>query len=538
MDSISAPESPAPPVQAVPAEAVRAAESPFQKLLARVFTRHVMNIAILMALPVIFSISLNPLCRALEDPDIWWHLADARQLVTTHHFMQAEPNSFTVGGKPWVNPEWLAELPYWFSYKALHYQGIYLVEWLVLCANLVFMYWRGYKRSGHAGAAWWAAALGFTLVSVNAGPRTIALAYLAMGAELAILEAYERGNSRGLWLLPPLFCIWVNLHGSWLIGLALFVLYILCGSFGFKKGAVEQDAFSPSARNQLLIVLGLCLVALLINPYGWRLAWNPIDMMTNQKLNIANVSEWKPLNLSSLAGMFAFGAMCLMVIANVFKGRKWRVYELAIVFFAWFAALDHMRFLFLAAVLTTPILAVDIRRGFDLESDKNTIPAANAFMVAAALVVIALIFPSEAKLTRKLNSFFPMKTIAAIEPSWRTFNSDYVGGMMTFQSKPGFIDSRFDIFEHEGVLADYLKAMYLVSSFEVLDKHHIDHLLLTDTMPLSYLLKHSPGWTIVKRERTRDDLYVMFARTPGAPAGSVSSDAGDGGPIIKDENEK
>ena len=101
--------------------------------------------------------------------------------------------------------------------------------------------------------------------------------------------------------------------------------------------------------------------------------------------------------------------MCLMVVANVFKGRKWRVYELAIVFFAWFAALDHMRFLFLAAVLTTPILAVDIRRGFNLESDKKTIPAANAFMVAAAMVVIALIFPSEAKLTSKLNTFFPMK---------------------------------------------------------------------------------------------------------------------------------
>ena len=537
MDSISAPESPA-PVQAMPVEAAPAAESHFQRLLARVFTRHVMNIAILMALPVIFSISLNPLCRSLEDPDIWWHLADARQLVTTHHFMHAEPNSFTVGGKPWVNPEWLAELPYWFSYKALHYQGIYLVEWLVLCANLIFMYWRGYKRSGHAGAAWWAAALGFTLVSVNAGPRTIALAYLAMGAELAILEAHERGNSRVLWLLPPLFCLWVNLHGSWLIGLALFVLYILCGSFGFKRGVVEQQAFSSAARNRLLLILGLCLVALLINPYGWRLAWNPIDMMTNQKLNIANVSEWKPLNLSSLAGMFAFAAMCLMVVTNAFKGRKWRVYELAIVFFAWFAALDHMRFLFLAAVLTTPILAVDICRGFDLESDKKTIPAANAFMVVAALVVISLIFPSEAKLTRKLNTFFPMKTIATIQPSWRTFNSDYVGGMMTFQSKPGFIDSRFDIFEHEGVLADYLKAMYLVSSFEVLDKHHIDHLLLTDTMPLSYLLKHSPSWTIVTRERTRDDLYVMFARTPGSPAGSVAPDAGDGGPIIKDEEDK
>jgi hypothetical protein len=273
----------------------------------------------------------------------------------------------------------------------------------------------------------------------------------------------------------------------------------------------------------------------LINPYGWRLAWNPIDMMTNQKLNIANVAEWKPLNLSTPAGIFAFGAVCLMVVANAFKGRKWRVYEIAIIFFAWYAALDHMRFLFLAAVLTTPILAVDIRRGFELESNEKTIPAANAFMVAAAAVVVLLIFPSEKKLTTKLSTFFPMQTIAAIQPSWRTFNSDQVGGMMTFQSKPEFIDSRFDIFEHEGVLADYLKAMYLASPFEVLDKHRIDHVLLTDTMPLSYLLKHSPGWTIIKRERVGQDVYVTFARSRGAPAGSIAPDAGDPGPPPEEE---
>lgn len=528
MDSVSAPESPAhspsEPAQASVAAQPKA-EGPLQRLLARIFTRHLMNIAILMALPVIFTISLNPLCRALEDPDIWWHLADARQLMTTHHFITTEPGSFTVGGQPWINPEWLAELPFWFSYQALHYRGIYLMEWLAVCANLIFMYWRGYKRSGHAGAAWWAAALAFTLVSVNAGPRTIAVAYLAMGAELAILEAYERGNKSVLWLLPPLFCVWVNLHGSWLIGFGLLVLYILCGSFGFSKGAIEQEAFTNDDRNRLLIVVGLCLAALFVNPYGWRLVWNPIDMMTNQKLNIANVTEWKPLNLSTAAGMFAFGAMCLMVVANAFKGRKWRVYEIAFVFFAWYAAMDHMRFLFLAAVLTTPILAVDIRRGFDLSSDEKTIPAANAFMVVAAAVVILLIFPSEKKLTTKLQTFFPMDSIAQIQPSWRTFNADNVGGMMTFQSKPVYIDSRFDIFEHQGVLADYLRAMYVVGPLEVFDKYRIDHVLMTDTSPASYMLKHTAGWTIVKREKTGDDIYVTFARTPGATAGSITPEA-------------
>src|ERR1700759_1266701 len=106
-----------------------------------------------------------------------------------------------------------------------------------------------------------------------------------------------------------------------------------------------------------------------------------------------------------------------------------------------------MRFVSLAAVLTTPLLAVDIRRGFELESDEKTIPSANAFMVVAALLVIGFIFPSEKNLQNKLKTFFPMDSLAAVQPSWRTFNSDIVGGMMTFQSKPEFIDSRFDIFE-------------------------------------------------------------------------------------------
>jgi len=522
MDSTSAIESPA-RTEDTPVMAA----GPMLRIFNRIFSRHLMNIAVLMVLPVIFTSSLNPTLESVRDPDIWWHLADARQLMSTHHFMTTETNSFTVGGQPWVNPEWLAELPYWFSYQALHLRGIYLLEWLMTCANLVFMYWRGYRRSGHAGAAWWAAGLAFLLISVNSGPRTIAMAYIAMSSELFILEAAERGKTRALWLLPPLFCVWVNLHGSWLIGLALLVLYILCGAFGVRKGMIEQEAFTPAERNRLLAVLGLSIGALFVNPYGWRLVWNPIDMMFNQKLNIANVMEWKPLDLTSVAGAAAFGAMCLMVICNAIKGRKWRIYELAFVFFAWYAALIHMRFLFMAAVLTTPFLAVDLRRAFNLGSDEKTIPAANAFMVAAAALAFFFIFPSEKKLDTKLGTFYPMQTLASIQPSWRTFNSDHVGGMMTFESKPDFIDSRFDIFEHRGVLAGYLQVMYLVRPFELFDQYRIDHVLVTDTMPIAYLLKHTPGWTQVERETTGKDIYVMFARAPGAPAGSIAPNAVD-----------
>ena len=62
--------------------------------------------------------------------------------------------------------------------------------------------------------------------------------------------------------------------------------------------------------------------------------------------------------------------------------------------------------------------------------------------------------------------------------------------------------------------------MYLISSLEVLDHYRIDHVLVTDTVPVAYLLKHTAGWTIVKSEKTGDDTYLTFARTAGAPAGS------------------
>ena len=275
-----------------------------------------------------------------------------------------------------------AELPFWFSYQAFGLRGIYLVTWAVLGANILFVYWRGYVKARHAGAAFCtAAALGFFLMTVNSGPRTIAFAYLAMSAELAILDAAERGNKRIVWLLPLLFCLWINIHGTWFIGIDLLALYIFCGLFRVRVGSLSRMPLAPADRNRLLAALGVSVAALLVNPYGWRLMWSPIDMMLNQKESVNTIAEWQPLSLSSLEGEAAVVAIAVMVVANCIRGRKWTLFEMATVFLAWYAAFSHHRFTYLAAVLTTPMLAVDIKRSFCIESDEKTIPAMNAMMV-------------------------------------------------------------------------------------------------------------------------------------------------------------
>jgi hypothetical protein len=496
----------------------RAKESPAPWV--RLYSRHMMNMAILVMLPMVAAATLNYARTLMVDPDLWWHLADARFLLTTHHFIRADPFSFTSLGQHYIDWEWLSELVYWLSYQALGLRGIYVVTWMALAANILFVYWRGYWMGRSADGALWASAVAFVLMTVNSGPRMIEFGYLAMSAELAILEAADRGNKRWLWLLPPLFSLWINLHGMWFAGLAMFGIYIACGSIRASRGVFEQKAFAPAERNRLLTIFGVSVVALLVNPYGWQLMWNPLDMIMNQKLSLSTIAEWQPLNLSTLEGKGVVVAIAVMVIANCIRGRKWKIYEMIFVFLAWYAAISHVRFCYFAAVLTTPMLARDLARSFSNESDTDTIPVMNAIMTTAALGVMLFMFPSEAALQKMVEIMFPVQEIAAIQPSWRTLDYDYVGGRMAFQSRSSFIDSRFDNFEHLGIMKDYRSIMMAYDAFELMDKYRVDHALLKDDLPITYLLKHSPDWQIVMREKAWQGEYLLFAKTRGTSEAS------------------
>ena len=473
-----------------------------------------MNAALLALLAMAVSGNLRRPAGQLHDPDIWWHLADARILTTTHRFIQVEPYSFTVAGERWMDPEWLSEMPIWLGYRSLGLRGICLVTVIGLYANLLLVYWRSCGKTRHAGAAFWTAVLGSILMTVNSSPRTIIFAYLAMSAEMAILEAAERGKTHLLWLLPPVFCVWINLHGSWLIGMGLLVMYILCGAFSFKKGVFEQEGYSSRDRGRLLMVFTASMAALLVNPYGWRLIGSPFDMMVNQKLNIGNVQDWYPLAVNSILGMAAVLVIGLTIVANCICGRKWKVYELAFLLFAWFAAFDHVRFTFLASVVAIPMLAGDVARSFFDKPNEKTIPAMNALFAAGAVCAMVIFFPSEATLQEDLAAEFPLQTIASIQPSWRTYNQDILGGMMDFNYRSPMVDTRWDTFEYHGVLKDFLDIMRIQEPLKLLDKNRIDHVLIPENWPLAYLLERTPGWRVERREGTGDDTHVLFARTP------------------------
>jgi hypothetical protein len=356
------------------------------------------------------------------------------------------------------------------------------------------------------------------MMAINGGARTIVIAYLAMNLEMAVLEGAEKGKTRWLWLLPPLFCLWINLHGSWIIGLGLLALYILCGLIHLDVGLFEQAAFNLADRKRLLWVFLASVAALMINPYGWRLIWNPIDMLLNQKLVTAITDEWQPLNLGTTAGKGAAFFIGLTIVAHCVRGRKWKLYELAFTFFAWYVAFAHQRFVFLACVVTGPWLAADLARSFMESPSKKTIPALNAVFVTGVVCVLVYLYPPEKALEKDLAAAYPFESIARIQPTWRTFNEYSLGGMMDFNAKPTFIDSRNDIFEHHGILQEYLDIENLREPFRRLDESRIDHVLIHENTALSFSLEHSQDWRVEMRGGSGDDRYELFARVAGMTA--------------------
>ncbi len=85
--------SPSEHAQGLPLEKQAAAGSPGvgARAFARIFNRHLLNAALLVLLALYATGFVNRPELPQGDPDIWWHLANARILTMTHSFIRVEP---------------------------------------------------------------------------------------------------------------------------------------------------------------------------------------------------------------------------------------------------------------------------------------------------------------------------------------------------------------------------------------------------------------------------------------------------------------
>ena len=454
----------------------------------------------------------------LLDPDTWWHITVGQEILKTHTWPTSDIYSFTARGAHWIEYEWLGDVFMALAAKG----GMVGLAWLqkalvVLVTLLLYLY--AYLVCGNSKAACIAAAMLLPIAPVAFRLRPQLFGYIFLLLAMICLQLFEKGHDRALYFLPPLFVVWVNTHGTFMFGLLVIGIYWITGLVSFRVGGLFAEQLPARRRVKLLLACLFCLLALLITPYGSQLAANPFDLAMAQPLNVANIQEWQPLSFANPMGAYILVLAVALFVATVMLRLSYSIAEMALLLFSMYAAFAHLRFTMIFILFCVPIVAKILARWtpvYDAAKDKYLLN----FLIMAVVVFSLIKFrPSESKLKAVVAADYPAEALHYLRAHPHPtglFNEYGWGGYLISQLGPShavFIDGRGDLYEHSGVLADYLTAASgQGEALRILARHNINSCLVNRSSALAGLLANSSGWKLVYS----DGLAEIFDRTDRA----------------------
>lgn len=449
------------------------------------------------------------------DPDTWWHLLVGQHILTTHSWPTVDQYSFTVQGASWMAYEWLGEVVFASMYRVAGVVGLMALLLLMTSTLILLVYYYAYLRCRNPKAAFVATAGVLPLTGIWFTLHPQLMGYIFLVLTLICLERFRSGEGKSLWLLPLIFGLWVNTHGTFVFGALAFGIYWLSGLRGFRYGGLVAEQWTTGERKQLAVVALLSTLASCVTPYGTRLAAYPLELMLFQKLNLANNTSFQPLSFDSWYGKIFLALILISVVALFAWEQRIKVEKLALFLLAASMATLHTRALLFFAIVFAPFLASLAARwiaNYDRAKDRHIL---NFLLIALVILMIARAFPSRQSLERAVAEAYPQQGIEYLRrnpPAGRMFNELTWGGYLLSTLGPNrrvFIDGRLDFYEYGGVFADYLQIIRLSpDTFSLLRKYDIHSCFIQPKTPLATLLAASPDW----KRAYQDESSVVFTR--------------------------
>ena len=312
--------------------------------------------------------------------DYWWYVRLGGDILQRGSLPLIDTYSWTQAGAPVTYNAWLAAVLLAWLNSAGGMTLVVLVRGLCVGAFFTLVWLSAWELGSGPRLAALFTVLAAAAASNNWAVRPQMFAYPLFGFTLWLLIRWQKGDSRGLWLLPVAALLWMNLHGS------VFLIFALAGA---------ALLLGKGPRKPLLIASGLAVLATFINPQG-PAAWiNTAGMMVNPSIQ-EFMSEWAPpVNSGWQNGLF-FGGLLLFPLLAAFSPRK-----LTHVEWVWFIGLGWMAltgqrhviwFTALLGVYCAVLLAARIGER-PARLPRATIPAANIAISALLLVMPLAMLP-------------------------------------------------------------------------------------------------------------------------------------------------
>jgi hypothetical protein len=463
------------------------------------------------------------------DTDFWWHLKDGQYIVGHHVVPNKDFMSFTMRGHAWTDHEWLSEIMLYGAYRLAGLWGPIVLFACVIVATFTMVYRQMRVRGVHPVLAVFLLAAAFMASSASWGPRIQMLTILFLSAYGLVLAQFEVSRDRRLLLIPPaLMLLWANMHGGFVLGLAVLAL-TLAGQW-LNRVAHHEDAWSPGDLRYLLYSLLGAMAVTIINPNGYRQLLYPLTfVLPNPYTNLIEESASPNFHLPVL---MIFEALLLVTIASLYVSRKrlnWAHLALLIPFTH--LALSQVRNVAVWAVVLTPIVAIYLLAvGPVLASEfprfsyrrRPVEGRLGAILNVTMLVLVTIVYLVEAShyvngeaLRAAESSGFPRPAISYMKTHnlpTRVFVSYSWGGYMLWNLYPryrDFMDSRADTLYTAAILHSYLQMYAAAPDWKrQLTHYRIGTVLVERNAPLVQVLAATPGWHL----RYEDSSSALYSR--------------------------
>ncbi|MGA2605504.1 MAG: tetratricopeptide repeat protein [Verrucomicrobiia bacterium] len=449
---------------------------------------HVKPLKILSATVVVLALAF-PFLLGLEkisESDTFWHLKTGEWILSHMAIPRIDPFSATVNGKPWLDWEWLFQVGIYIVYAWGGFNAL-VVGKAVIVGLTGFVVFFACRRNG-AGRSLATLVMMAALVAARARlevrPDVFMLLFAAL--TMSLLESARRGNLRSLYWLPLLQLVWVNVHGSFPLGIGLMAMYGLL--FGIEFALRREWRCLGLIAGALVLSCAACLV----NPFGVRLVQHAIEQTRSSGPSGA-IAEWQPTRQLLLTEpnwavqvfwwLFWLNPVVLVAVLAIKRGGFPWAHALVVAAMS-VLALHANRFTALYAVVTAPILAhglAVLREKFagKKRSDWGEATAGIAVGIAAAFLIVvtvtnrwAIAESRPAKFGVGVDeSIVPTRALSVMRilpPGLNVFNTFLSGGPLIWTGYPqwrSFCDGRANLYGREFV-DRYRRAMYDPSEWE------------------------------------------------------------------------
>lgn len=398
---------------------------------------------------------------AFLDPDFGWHYKNGERIIHSG-IPKTDLYSYTMPSYPAIDHSWLLDVLIYWGQNTIGQYGLAFVFTSIIILAIILSVPKNLQNFSIFPLI-----LSIPVLIGRAGVRTQIFDWLLLALLIKLLK-YKK-------ILPLFFLIWANLHGGFLIGFAVFAIYVFCEFIQDKR----------TFLNNFIIFL-TSIFTTFINPYGWKI-WYEIWTIMSDPLLKGNIAEWLPF-WHALEFGFLLLSTFLFTMGWIYR-KKISLFDKLVCIFLFLASLSALRHTPLFVLVAIPLGAF-LMKLFYNQAQNIPMGLLRFKQLKNIFLVIALVFSVwEIRGLEKI-FVYPQNAVKYLEsnlPKGNLFAEFGWGGYLDwkFPQKKVFIDGRMNSWrfhsvsnESSWIFKDYMKIAHNGDYQELFEKYQIDTVLL------------------------------------------------------------